>query len=298
MPAIELLCPVWPAPAHVVAGVTTRVGGNSRAPYASLNLAQHVADQESDVNSNRAQLKRFCRDELCASRRHPNPVQQWYWLQQTHSNRVLDLDLLQQPTQQAPRADAAITSKSQRVCVVLTADCLPILLCDRNGTRVCTIHAGWRGLLNGIVDNAVQAMCKKGEPGGQQSASGQHKASGQLLAWLGPAIGPQHFIVGDDVRRAALHYFSRREHPGHSTQAGTPLACERAFVQLPGPAVASEVKYAADLYQLATLALHRSGVRHIYGGGFCTASDAQRFFSYRRDGTTGRMASFILLNRD
>ena len=292
MQAIELLCPVWPAPAQVIAGVTTRVGGSSYAPYASLNLAQHVADDANRVSQNRDQLQRFCRDELCASTDKTRPLQQWYWLQQTHSNRVLNLDLIgQQPTSQTPRADASLTSKSHRVCVVLSADCLPILLCDRNGTRVCAIHAGWRGLLNGIVENAVHAMCKT-----DNTQRALH--SGQLLAWLGPAIGPQHFIVGEDVRDAAQRYFSRNAHSGHSDAAqAAPLACEHAFTRLRGATDAGEVKYAADLYQLATLALHRAGVRHIFGGGFCTASDAQRFFSYRRDGTTGRMASFILLNQ-
>lgn len=305
MQAIELLCPVWPAPANIVAGVTTRTGGGSAAPYDAFNLALHVQDDRQSVLRNREQLADFCRREL--SHADTAAKQNWNWLEQTHGTRVAMLDQLQGARRDALPADGAISRNAGEICVVLTADCLPLLLCDRSGHAVGAVHVGWRGLVDGIVDNALQAIT---------TASETPKINcGDLYAWLGPAIGPQKFIVGEDVRQRALTYFQTRGQSGDSMQAAcmeafTALAAEpqqgapaaRPFTVADTPASLpadttgeQHRRYLADLYQLVSLALHRNGVKHIYGGGFCTASDPKRFFSFRRDGTTGRMASFIFI---
>ena len=298
MDAIELLCPVWPAPANVIAGVTTRVGGISKKPYAALNMGGHVGDDEKCVASNRAQLEKFCRAELCSSIDQPGsarmPSQHWHWLNQTHGTRVATLEKSAVAAIRSPiDADAAITHEPHTVCVVLTADCLPILLCDRQGTRVGVVHAGWRGLLDGVVDNAIAALCSA------KGAQTQRQPN-EFFAWLGPAIGPQHFIVGEDVKQRANAYFRARSNTSADDLAASDAAFTRVMAADPtitNNSVATTAgKYTADIYQLATLALYRNGVKHIYGGGFCTVTDHQRFFSYRRDGDTGRMASFILLS--
>jgi YfiH family protein len=295
MQPIELLCPVWPAPANVVAGITTRAGGISQAPYAGLNLGQHVGDDPLCVASNRAQLEAYCRSDLCSNdNTNPEtPSQRWHWLNQTHSTHVATCATLPAADAGSPtEADAAISNEPHNVCVVLTADCLPILLCDRQGTRVGIIHAGWRGLVDGVVDNTITALCAATQ---QQSS----RRPNELFAWLGPAIGPRKFIVGDDVRQRAAAYFNKTG----TTFDLAPNALDTAFAAAPDDSpeavnstAANTRKYLADIYQLATLALYRNGLKHIYGGGFCTTTDQQRFFSYRRDGVTGRMASFILLN--
>ncbi len=244
MPATDWLRPDWPAPATVQAVTTTRAGGVSRGLYASFNLAAHVGDDPSAVVANRQHLQQSL-----------NLPAEPAWLEQVHGTEVVSLD--------APRpfghADASVTTRPGRVCAVLTADCLPVLFCNRAGTAVAAAHAGWRGLAAGVLEAAVAAL---------------NTAPGDILAWLGPAIGANAFEVGGEVRDAFL-----------SRQA----EAAAAFRLLPSG------KYLADLYALARLRLAAAGVTAIYGGGWCTHSEAERFFSYRRDGVTGRMASLIWL---
>ena len=252
----NIIKPIWPAPPQVMAGVSTRLGGYSQAPFDQLNLAQHVSDNSNHVANNRKHLAE------CVN----TTEQQWQWLEQTHSTDIVILDNVQP---QPLAADAALTSKANIVCAVLTADCLPILLCDAQGTRVAAIHAGWRGLANGIISNSINAFCN----------SSPAIKSQQIYAWLGPAIGPNHFEVGPDVKEAFIH----------ANTAPSELY-EQAFIKKP------HNKYWADIYQLATIALNACGVHHIYGGGFCTVEASDRFYSYRREAKTGRMASYIYLD--
>lgn len=234
--------PDWPAPRGVHAWVSTRQGGVSRGPFASLNLADHVGDAPADVVRNREILRRGL--DLPA---------QPLWLEQVHGCAVADAVL------SAPgcRADAAVSLTPGRVCAVLTADCLPILLCERSGKRVAAVHAGWRGLADGVVEGALAML---GCPGSD------------IMAWLGPAIGPDAFEVGDEVRVRFLG--------DDSETAG-------CFSPRAGG------KWMADLFSLARLRLAKGGVSAVYGGGVCTVSDPRRFYSYRRDGATGRMVSLI-----
>ncbi|HMM55228.1 MAG TPA: peptidoglycan editing factor PgeF [Candidatus Desulfobacillus sp.] len=234
------LRPEWPAPPAVRALVTTRAGGVSRGPYASFNLADHVGDDAAAVAENRRRLRACLPAE---------PL----WLRQVHGSAVVDAAAAAPDAE----ADAALARQPGTVCAVLTADCLPVLLCSRSGRAVCAAHAGWRGLAGGVLEAAVAAL---GEP------------PEDLLAWLGPAIGPRAFEVGDEVRAVFL--------------AGAPQA-EAAF------APAAPGKWLADLCLLARQRLRAAGVVRIFGGGLCTFSDAARFYSYRRDGITGRMAALI-----
>ncbi|MEZ7984864.1 MAG: peptidoglycan editing factor PgeF [Pseudomonadales bacterium] len=252
---IKSIKPIWPAPAHVIAGVSTRSGGCSQAPYQSMNLAHHVGDKVDDVTNNRAQLA-FAEN---------TSAQQWQWLEQTHSTAIIEVNQVQN---QALQADAAFTSQHNTVCTVMTADCLPILLCDAQGTRVAAIHAGWRGLANGVISNSINAFCNQLPIIKSQA----------IYAWLGPAIGPDHFEVGVDVREAFVN--------------------DTATGQLNAAAFEAQAnnKYKADIYQLATIALNACGVHSIYGGGFCTVCESERFYSYRREAQTGRMASYIYLD--
>ncbi len=240
------MTPDWPAPENVKAISTTRSGGISQGPYAGLNLGDHVGDEPAAVAHNRQWLQQQL-----------GLVHAPAWLSQTHSTIVLDLHA---PLTDIPHADASITRQFGLACTVMTADCLPVLLCDRQGTQVGAVHAGWRGLADGIIEQTVTCF---------------EQAPEQLLAWLGPAIGPQAFEVGGEVREQFL--------------AHDPAA-ESAF-QPKGE------KWLADIYQLARLRLHRLGVNQIFGGNECTVSDAFRFFSYRRDGVTGRQASLIWLEK-
>lgn len=236
--------PDWPAPATVRALSTTRLGGCSPMPYDSLNLGGHVGDEPTLVAANRAVL----RAELPAE-----PL----WLNQVHGIDVVDVAAEHAGV---PDADAAVSRTPGKVCVVMTADCLPVLLCDRAGTVVGAAHAGWRGLLNGVIEATVAKMAV---------------APSEVLAWLGPAIGPQAFEVGDEVRAAFL---------------ALDPAAEAAFRPAAQPG-----KWLADIYLLARQRLARLGVHAVHGGDACTVTDKGRFFSYRRDGTTGRMASLIWL---
>ena len=237
--------PDWPAPAWVRAVSTTRGGGVSGGSYASLNLGQHVGDAVVSVAENRRRL--------AASLQLQHEPR---WLKQVHGITVARL------AGAAPDmpADAAVTAKTGEACVVMTADCLPVLFCDRAGTRVAAAHAGWRGLAAGVLEAAVQAM---------------EVAPGELLAWMGPAIGPEAYEVGEEVRAA----FIVRD-PG----AGA------AF--MPGMAAG---KWWCDLYMLARRRLEAAGIERVYGGGLCTYTERERFFSFRRDGECGRMASLIWL---
>ncbi len=244
--AADCLIPDWPAPRHVRALQTLRTGGSSPAPWDSLNLGDHVGDLLANVQSNRAILRASVPSE---------PL----WLRQVHGTTVIDVhDAHAQP----PEADAAFVRDRGAVCAVMTADCLPVLFCDRAGSVVAAAHAGWRGLEAGILEATIAAM---------------GVAPGELMAWLGPAIGPACFEVGDEVRAAFL---------ARDAKSGA------AFV--PG----APGKWLADIYWLARQRLQQSGVAAVFGGGLCTVSDHERFFSYRRDGVTGRMATLIWLAAD
>jgi YfiH family protein len=238
----EAIVPEWPAPASVRALFTTRAGGVSQGPFASLNLGDHVGDAPARVAENRARL----RSRLPAEPR---------WLRQAHGTRVARVD---QPNFDGT-ADGAVSREPGVVCAVLVADCLPVLLCDAEATVVGVAHAGWRGLASGVVEETVAAMAL--DPT-------------RLRAWLGPAIGPDSFEVGDDVRAAFLARDSRA-----------------AFAFAPR----DNGKWLANLYLLARQRLAACGVRAVCGEPTCTFSDPRRFFSYRRDGETGRMAACIWL---
>jgi YfiH family protein len=227
--------------------VTMRGGGVSLPPWDSLNLADHVGDDSAAVAENRRRL----RVQLALP---DEPV----WLQQVHGCSVVDAD----EGAAGCRADAAVAAQPGRVCGVLTADCLPVVFCDRAATVVGVAHAGWRGLAAGVLE---QTVARLGRP------------ARELLAWLGPAISPQAFEVGDEVRSAFVT---------HDPQAA---ACF-----LPSP----RGRWLADLYGLARLRMQQAGVAAIHGGGLCTFSDAARFYSYRRDGVTGRLASLVWLEPD
>lgn len=239
-----ILVPDWPAPAAVRAASSLRAGGVSPPPWDSLNLGDHVGDEPGRVAENRRRLA-----EALALPDEPA------WLEQVHGIRVLALDGDGLPASRA--ADAAVTGRPGRVLAVLTADCLPVLLCRRDGTRVGAAHAGWRGLAAGVIEAAVAAM---------------GSAPAGLLAWLGPAIGPAAYEVGPEVRDACL-----AGDPG----AGACFAAGRGD------------RWHCDLPALARRRLARLGVAAVHGGAWCTASDPARFFSHRRDGVTGRMATLV-----
>jgi len=243
---LPLIVPDWPAPSWVHAASTTRVGGVSKAPWDSLNLGTHVGDKAEDVAQNRALLAQWA---------EPG-ARSFAWLNQVHGTEVVEL-----PHAGLVTADASVTSQPGNVCAVMTADCLPVLFCNPSTGQVAAAHAGWRGLCDGILERTVEHL---GNPAG-------------VLAWLGPAIGPDRFEVGPEVREAFLL--------NDSQAAG-------AFVLSPG----NTGHYLADIYELARQRLAMAGVLQVYGGEFCTVTDSDRFFSYRRDGQTGRMASLIFIS--
>lgn len=238
-----MLVPEWPAPPWVKSLMTHRAGGVSQAPWSSFNLGDHVGDDPAHVAANRARLRRLL------------PAQPG-WLKQVHSARVVDIH---KPGTDL-EADASFTRQTAQVCAVLTADCLPVLFCDRAGSVVAAAHAGWRGLADGILEATVAAM---------------QAPPGEVLAWMGAAIGPQAFEVGDEVRQVFVAQHAQ---------------ASEAFV--PQPLAG---KWLADIYALARIRLKQVGVQAIYGGGRCTYQEADSFYSYRRDGVTGRMASLIWL---
>jgi hypothetical protein len=239
---LEWIRPEWPAPVSVRGLSTTRVGGVSHDPYASLNLGQHVGDLPDSVSMNRSKLQ--------LSLGHAQPR----WLSQVHGIQVAMLDGM--PVGQS--ADAAVAVGAGEACVVMTADCLPVIFCDRSGTRVAAAHAGWRGLSAGVLESTVKAMAI---------------APAKLMAWFGPAIGPRAYEVGDEVRDAFLQQ-----------SAGAAGAFQTG--KAPG-------KWWCDLYLLARQRLEVLGVKSIHGGGFCTYTERERFFSHRRDGQCGRMATLV-----
>jgi hypothetical protein len=234
--------PKWPAPDWVQAAVTTRQGGVSLGNYSSLNLGDHVGDDPHAVATNRALL-------AAALNLPSDPL----WLQQVHGCDTVYAG----QAEAGCIADAVVAKEPGLVCAVLTADCLPVLLCDKQRKRVGAIHGGWRGLLNGVLESALTAL---------------DTPNADVLAWLGPAIGPKTFEVGTEVREAFLQQNSQLS-PAFS----------------PSP----QGRWMADLYAIARYKLAAQGVKFIGGGELCTASDPERFFSYRRDGITGRMASLI-----
>ena len=234
------IVPDWPAPARVRALISTRAGGVSRGAYAGLNLGMNSGDAVKDVAHNRASLRQ---------RLPAEPL----WLRQVHGTTVVEAGAFEGE----PDADAALARAPGRVCAVLTADCLPLLLCDEAGTTVAAVHAGWRGLCAGVIEQTLRAM---------------NRPPQTLLAYLGPAIGPAAFEVGAEVRAAFI---------------AADAQAEAAFA--PG----KPGKFYADLYALARQRLARAGVTRNYGGGYCTYNERERFYSYRRDGATGRMASLI-----
>lgn len=251
---MPLLHADWPAPAHIHALVTTRAGGVSVAPWNSLNLGTHVADDAAAVAENRARLQVALQEIAPCS-----PPQ---WLNQVHGVFVADAEKnAATRCDHVPDADATFTTEKGLPCVVMTADCLPVFFCDRAGTLVAVAHAGWRGLCDGVLEETLKKFPKTEE----------------VLAWMGPAIGPEKFEVGAEVRAAFL---------AHDAAASS---CFRPST-LSSPDAG---RWLADIYALARLRLAAAGVSAVYGGGLCTVTDEERFFSYRRDGRTGRMASVI-----
>ena len=243
---LPLLFPDWPAPAGVRAACTTRIGGVSCKPWDSLNLGVHVGDDPEHVAVNRQRLA----DRL------GQDAESFGWLSQVHGTCVVEL-----PVAGVPSADASTTRCPGQICAILTADCLPVLFCNKGGTQVAAAHAGWRGLCAGVLEATLDSF---------------DSPAHEILAWFGPAIGPAGFEVGPEVMEefvsrdpaAAAAFTAESARPGH---------------------------FMADIYHLARQRLRAAGVTAIYGGDECTLSDANRFFSYRRDGNTGRMASLIWL---
>jgi YfiH family protein len=243
----SFLVPDWPAPPTVHSLVTTRCGGVSKPPYGTFNLGLHVGDDPAAVTANRSQLRSVVPAEP-------------FWLEQVHGVEVVSAG---EGGGVPVRADASVTRKTDLVCTVMTADCLPVLLCNDEGTVVAAAHAGWRGLAAGVLEAALAAMAA--EPG-------------RVMAWLGPAIGPAAFEVGEEVRTAFL--------------ASDPGA-QGAFAPSE-----MEGKWFADIFTLARRRLMRAGVgqNRIHGGGVCTVLENERFYSYRHEAVTGRFASMVWLD--
>jgi len=247
--------PDWPAPNNIRAFTSCRSGGFSQPPYDSFNLAQHVGDDKDLVNKNRQLL--------------PNH-QNFIWLNQTHSNICVDLDINGNVADEALQADACFSTRKSQVCAVMTADCLPVLFCDQQGTCVAAVHAGWRGLADGVIENTVSKMPVN---------------TNKLMAWMGPAISQRHFEVGKEVKETFINYsqaFSRN-------------------------ALTTDNKYFADLYYIARQKMLALGITQVFGGEYCTYQQADLFFSHRRAthqasseanhiATTGRIVSAIYLD--
>ncbi len=232
------LIPDWPAPANIKAGTSLRSGGVSLPPYASLNLGDHVGDDPAAVAENRQRL---------------NLPTEPIWLKQIHSTHIADAS---HGVPGQIEADGSYTNQPHIICTVLTADCLPLLICNKQGTQVAAVHAGWRGLATGIIEAAVEKFTDSPR---------------ELLIWLGPAIGSDHYEVGHDVRDIFMT---------HDPAAKAAFAAQRETWRM-------------DIYTLARQRLHALGLSHIHGGNHCTYREARQFYSYRRDGITGRMASLI-----
>ncbi|MBI4006186.1 MAG: peptidoglycan editing factor PgeF [Gammaproteobacteria bacterium] len=239
---IPAKCPV---PDNVHAGTTTRMGGMSDPPYDTFNLAEHVGDNPKSISHNRELL-----------RKQLNLPAEPRWLKQIHGNRVITA----QTENLTVPADGIITDQANTVCVVLTADCLPLLLCDAQGTKVAAVHVGWRGFSKNIIANTIEMF----------SAKRKH-----IMAWMGPCISTSHYEVGAEVRDACLNVCAI------AGQAFTPGRDDYWY---------------ADLHELVRCQLEYLGIENIYGGDYCTYSDSKLFFSHRRDGITGRMASLIWMD--
>ena len=244
-PLLSLLKPQWSAPSSIGAFVTTRLGGVSAPPYDALNLGAHVGDLPENVNANRDLLNQFL---------PAKPL----WLDQIHSSCVST------PATRLSQADAIVTKEPGQVLAIMTADCLPVLFTSSKGTVIGAAHAGWRGLCAGVLENTVRAMRELLED-----------SNDQILAWLGPAIGPKAFEVGSDV----VECFKQ----------SSIVLPQEAFISIPN----RPGKYFANIYLLARSRLESVGLSQISGGNFCTVSQKDQFFSYRRDGITGRFASLI-----
>jgi YfiH family protein len=247
MSAVQWMPADWPSPPGIVAGTTLRQGGASRGRYASLNLGMHVGDAAASVEANRG---RFV--SACGLPGEPK------WLMQVHGTCTVRFD----DYDGSAAADAIVSDRPGQVCAVLTADCLPVLLASEDGREIAAVHAGWRGLCDGILESAISSL---GTP------------PSRLLAWFGPAISQQAFEVGEDVRERFLE-----QDP----------ASARLFTRN------ARGRWQADLYGLAGRRLEAAGLERRYGGGRCTFGEPEAFFSYRRDGECGRMASFIVRTLD
>lgn len=242
--SIEIIKPNWPVASHVIAYVSTRKGGVSNGKYSSLNLGAHVGDDLLVVQQNR---------QLIENRLNfpSEPV----WLNQVHGSKVLDLPL---EPKVSISADSCFTSQANTVCTIMTADCLPVLVCDKKGSQVAAIHCGWRGIAGGVIENTIEKFsCSMDE----------------IYVWLGPAIGPNSFEVGIDVYNIFVESVDKTASAFIKQKEGN--------------------KWLANIYTLAKLKLNSLGIKSIYGGNFDTYSQNDLFFSYRRDKQTGRMASFI-----
>ena len=247
LPSQRYLIPKWPAPANVLAVASKRdLAKPDENPMAGFNVARHVADDVQRVAQHRQQL----RDDL-------QLLNEPAWLNQVHGSKVVSLPL---PESTLVDADASYSDQQGQTCVVMTADCLPVLFCDRQGTRVAAAHAGWRGLAEGVLENTLALFPNPHD----------------VMAWLGPAIGPDAFEVGEDVKQAFVAASSQAE------------ACFVSRPNVPG-------KYLADLYALARLRLQDCGVESIYGGQECTFGQQQDYFSHRRNPNSGRQLSLISL---
>ncbi len=240
----DWITPDWPAPDNIHAITTTRNGGFSDPPYDSMNISSYVGDDIDTVEKNRQLLQTSL-----------DLPQKPKWLEQVHGTLAVDAADIKGNI----KADACYSTQKNTICTIQTADCLPVLLCDKAGTIVAAIHAGWRGLADGVIEETIKTM---------------NCPTSTLMAWLGPAIGPDAFKAGEDVRNAFIL---------HDPQAKT------AFTRQ------DDNLWLVDIYELAKQRLANSGVDTCYGGEFCTYSDEKRFYSFRRDQTTGRMATLIWL---
>lgn len=241
----DFMVPDWPSPRGIRAAVSLRAGGVSRPPFDTCNIGAHVGDDPNSVAANRARLR-----ETLALPAEP------VWLEQLHGHQVIDLDARPSRDSLGP-ADAAVTRSPGRVCAIQVADCMPVLFAAKDGSVVGAAHAGWRGLAGGVLESTARAM---------------NAPAGELVAWMGPAIGPEHFEVGEEVRAAFL-----------AADSGASAAF----------AANGRGRWQCDLYALARRRLAAMGVGAVHGGGWCTYADPGRFFSYRRDGRCGRMAALI-----
>jgi YfiH family protein len=239
---VDIIEASWPAPSHIVAGTTLRSGGVSLDTWSSLNLAAHVDDDPAAVEENRSRFALDC-----------NLPGEPVWLNQVHSNRAA----LERPPDANDGCDALVTRTAGKVCAVLTADCLPVLFCAKDGSEIAAAHAGWRGLCDGVLEATLNVM---------------QTAPGSIIAWLGPAISQEAFEVGPEVRRQFLDKDAQADGCFQMNARG---------------------RYQADLYAIARHRLASAGVSSVTGGEYCTFADPDRFFSYRRDGQCGRMASFV-----